>query len=76
MIVQLIVSIATFTKAFSNIFEEATTLYYSIKLKQAQDQSIEVAEEREKILSQISTPGISDDEKRKLRARLIGLSSL
>lgn len=76
MIAQILVAIATSSKAFSKIFEEATTLYYSLKLQHDQNQSIEVAEEREKLLSDLQRQGLTDEEKRKIRKRLIDLSSL
>ena len=76
MIVQFIVALATTSKAFSKIFEEAVTLYYYQKLESDRNLSAEVAEEREKIIAELSKEGISDEDKRKARTRLIALSRL
>lgn len=76
MIVQFIVALASTSKAFSKIFEEATTLYYYQKLEADRTLSAEVAEERDKIIAEISKEGISDEDKRKARTRLIALSRL
>lgn len=72
----MIVALAKAIPAAQKIFEQSVDLYYSQQEGQDQDQVNAVQQEREGITAALTQPGMTDENRRALRKRLIALSKL
>lgn len=70
----LIVTIFKGSQALRDIFDRAVILYYSEEQRQDQNETSEIQAEREALAAALSQPGMTDENRRILRKKLIALS--
>jgi hypothetical protein len=75
-IAALLVTIFKGSQALRDIFEGAVDLWYAEENRQDQNQMNWINQEREGILAALKQPGMTDENRRALRKRLIALSRL
>lgn len=75
-IAAFIVALLKAVPAAQAIFEEAVSLYYAEENRQDQNRNSEIEEERSAIAAALKQPGLTDENRRALRKRLILLSRL
>jgi hypothetical protein len=72
----LIVSLAKAIPAIQKIFESSVELYYAEENREDENHTAEINQEREAIAASLKQPGLTDENRRALRKRLIALSRL
>lgn len=75
-IAAFIVSIAKAIPAARDIFEQSVALYYAEENRQDENRNADIEEERSAIAASLKQPGLTDENRRALRKRLISLSRL
>ena len=72
----LLVTIFKGTQALRDIYEKSVILYYAEENRKDENRNAEIEEERAGIASALKQPGMTDENRRALRKRLIALSRM
>lgn len=72
----LLVSIAKAVPAAKTIFLQSVDLYFAYEQSADDRETTQISEERDGIVAALKQPGMSDENRRALRRRLITLSRL
>lgn len=72
----LLVTIFKGSQALRDIYEQSVTLWYAEENRQDQNRTAWIEEERSAISAALKQPGLTDENRRALRKRLIALSRM